>query len=366
MSKITLTTNIVPISDTSIDILSFDIGTINMGIAKMRYDFVTKRLCILNAMLMNIFNPFQTLNENDKEVDTQTKFTVDAYYASEPASVELDQGNKEFSTKQLQSRKRARVTEKTEKVLEFVTDTYPENTAKRRRKALEQPQITKSLANNWALIGAQLSCAFEAHKFINSLDEVDFIIIEQQQRTNVLTRAICMSIVTYYETKRQLQPQVNKRFRSSATEHALWTMGPFIKICSAVNKLSHDIVEAMHNDWIFEQPSCTKKLTATQIRALLKKHFIPPPVDTSSYSKRKISSKHEITKLFCNSLILKARSLSFQQSPTVPPEKCSEEIIEQLTEENVNNYAFWIVNQLGEKNNVTDALLQAFAWIQKL
>lgn len=351
--------SVFPPNENSIDIVSYDIGTKNMGVARIRYDFATHKLCILNAMLLNIYHPFQMLNENDKDADTE--FRVDAYYANKPIQQTLQTGNHEFSQKQFLSRKRARITQLPAQTLQFLTDTHPQNTAKRRRTKLNQPTISKALEKNWALLGAQLTYSIDAHKWMSDICDIDFILLEQQDRTNVQTRAIMLSLVTFYETKRLQASNRVRTATNSAAATPLWDLCPLIKVCSSSNKLGHLITRAMRTQWTVTSSSSEYFMTPVQIRALLKKHFKPPAsdvADTSDYSKRKISSKDEVTYFFCQDVINRARTLS----PLA--EKCPENVIEQIARQPVNAYAHWIVNQLGEKNNVTDAILQTFAWIQ--
>lgn len=390
MSKVTTQKNITctdapfPPCDTTIDVVSFDIGTINMGVARVRYDYTSHRLCVLNAMLLNIFHPFQRLNENDAEHDKDTTFPVSAYYAAATLT-DIVAENRAFSQQQLLCRKRARVCENTEHALQFATDMHPSGTAKRRHTKFNQSQIPATLADNWALIGAQLSLAIEAHRWMSQLDDIDFILIEQQDRANPKARAISLALVTFFETKRHLQPLSRRRPQTHMHEHAptgsqplssplsspLVTLGPFIKICSASNKLAHSTTRAMRQNWSIvasRQSTAVPTLIAeAQVKAVLKKHFHPPQssvADTSNYAKRKISSKDEMTAFFCRPIIERARALAAERHPVLP-ETCDEDIVKRVAHEPVNAYAHWIVNQLGAKNNVTDALLQAFSWLEQ-
>jgi hypothetical protein len=150
-----------------------------------------------------------------------------------------------------------------------------------------------------------------------------------------------------------------------------FALAPFIKVCSASNKLAHATVAAMRTSWsTVSVHASTLRMTPVQVKALLKKHFLPPAaqdtVNTKTYSKRKISSKDEITCFFCRASIESARAKSLAGGGrTSLPATCDESIVERVSQEPVNAYAHWIVNQLQQKNNVTDALLQAFSWIQQ-
>lgn len=363
----------LPKTDTTIDILSFDIGTVNMGVARVRYDFARGRVCVMNAMLLNIFHPFQMLNENDKHdesIASTTAFPVAAYEHHRVESERVANRqilNCAYSEKQRVSRKRARIVEKTEHALQFASDRHPERTAKRRRAKIEQSTLPKTLADNWALIGAQLTLALSGHAWMANMQDLEFILLEQQDRTNPKARAICMSIVTFYETKRHTQTDVSQRRQTDG----YWHLAPFIKICSASNKLAQKMTAALRSgSWTMQSVAATQvtsganQLTDVQTRALLKKHFHLPTSDVANsetYSKRKISSVDEITAFFCSNIIAKARA----QSATPLPEKCEERVVQMLAREPVNAYAHWIINQLKEKNNVTDALLQAFSWIEQ-
>jgi hypothetical protein len=379
--RIVCTDAVLARTSTSIDIVSIDIGTINMGVARIRYDYASGNLCILNAMLLSIFNPFQMLNDNDAGHDETTTFPVDAYYAQPPSDAQRAQDNTRFSQQQLLSRKRARITEKNDATLQFATDMHPSNGAKRRRTKLNAPQIPAALAENWALIGAQLTLALQAHAWIS--ENVDFLLVEQQDRSNPKARAVSLAIVTFFETKRHMclqqangqpqqpQPQQQQQQQQRGGHFAL---APFIKVCSASNKLAHATVAAMRTSWttVSVHDASTLRMTPVQVKALLKKHFLPPAtqdtVNTETYSKRKISSKDEITSFFCRASIESARAKSLADGADRTsrlPATCAESIVERVAQEPVNAYAHWIVNQLQKKNNVTDALLQAFSWIQQ-
>ncbi len=309
-------------------------------------------------MLLNIYNPLQILNENDAEVDEKTKFPVSAYYAEpipEQTTVNL---NKQFSTAQFLSRKRARITEHTEHALEFATNNHPANAAKRRRTKLETKTISNALANSGPLMYAQLSHSLDIHTWISDIADIDFILLEQQLQSKAENVAIFASLITFFEMKRKLLPP-------RAVDNTNWHLKPFIKSCSASNKLAQ-VTDALHETWKMSDNQNEKFMTAVQIRALLKEHFTATTsmVNTEDYGKRKISSKKEITHFFCGNLINKAREFSRGNNGTLP-EVCSEAVIERLATVPVNSYAHWIVNQLKEKNNVTDAILQAFAWMNQ-
>ena len=85
-------------------------------------------------------------------------------------------------------------------------------------------------------------------------------------------------------------------------------------------------------------------------------------VNTEDYGKRKISSKKEVTHFFCSHFIKKAQELARNPDGTLP-EVCPETVIGALSHIPVNSYAYWVANQLRQVNNVTDAILQAFAWM---
>ena len=346
------------VTESTIDLLSFDIGEINMGVARIRYDYVSKKFCILNAMLMNIYNPLQIVNENDLNVEEQPSFPVSAYYAESISENTVKQLNKQFSNEQLLSRKRARITEHTDQALEFATNKHPQKVAKRRRTKFESKEISNSLAKSGPLMYAQLVHSLDIHTWISDISNIHFILLEQQLQSKAENVAIFASLITFFEMKRK-QLATNNQVNSENN----WNLKPFIKSCSASNKLAQ-VTDALHESWIMHDESNEKFMTAVQIRALLKEHFLVTEsmVNTQDYGKRKISSKKEITHFFCGNLIKKAREMSLQADGTLP-KICSETVINRLTREPVNSYAHWIVNQLKEKNNVTDAILQAFAWI---
>lgn len=366
--QITLCEELIPQSDTSLDILSFDIGTINMGVTRIRYDYATLRVTIMNAMLLSIFNPLQIVNDNDRDDESkQVTFPVSAYYhnGTAPTEAERRQLNRSFSAQQRRCRKRALIADKTEQTLQYVSGQHPSRTVKRRRTKLEQSNISKSLEENWALIGAQLVHAIEAHDWISNTHTIDFILLEQQERTNVKMRSIMMALSTYFELKRFSHHSAKpRRVRAPQTVDSQWHEAPFIKICSSSNKLSADTFAALQTTWQLRvKPDSPLRIGGNEMRKMLKKHFKREehaPANTETYSKRKISSSDEITKLFCRDIIQRARSLS-PDSVDV----CPAAVVDQLVAEPANAYAHWITAQLKEKNNVTDALLQAFAWIEQ-
>jgi len=340
-----------------------------MGIARVRYNYKLQKVCILNAMLLSIFNPWQMLNSNDTEDARSEKirFPVEAYYAvgCRPDDSQRSLRNEAFSKQQKLCRKRARVVEKTEHALQFATGRHPARTVKRRRTKIEQASTTKSLEKSWSLVAAQLVLSLNTHAWLSNVQALDFILVEQQDRSGVGARAIFLALIAFYETKRtavEVEPPTDEGVNNT---ESLLHLRPFVKICSSSNKLANVTTEALRTRWRMERPQTqAHKMSEIKVRALLKKHLHPPAAETANsdtYSKRKISSVDEITAFFCADTIKAAR----QQSGQPLPPKCDEQIVRQLAAQPVNAYAKWIVNQNREKNNVTDALLQAFAWIEQ-
>lgn len=357
MSNFTCIDAILPQSTETIDILSFDIGEINMGIAKIRFDYKTRQFCILNAMLLNIYHPLQRLNENDAETDEATSFPVDAYYAIPPTEQAIQQLNKKFSDTQFVSRKRARITEHTENALEFATNRHPSNVAKRRRAKLDSKTVSQGLAASGPLMYAQLLNAMDIHDWISDISTIDFILLEQQLQSKAENVAIFASLIMFFESKRKLLPE------RAASNNDNWHLKPFIKSCSPANKLAK-VTDALHENWSMSDQSNVNCLAPTVIRKLLKDHFVVTTsmVNTEDYGKRKISSKKEVTHFFCSHFIKKAQELARNPDGTLP-EVCPETVIGALSHIPVNSYAYWVANQLRQVNNVTDAILQAFAWM---
>jgi len=384
----TFVDGVIPKRSTTIDILSFDVGEINMGVARLRYDYESKSVCMLNGMLLNIFHPLQRLNENDaaalampKQVATPRKkattekpaarrrkrsqdavFSVASFYAEPILESKICELNHQFSQSQHCSRKRARIVENTEEALQFATNLHPQNVAKRRNTRLESKELSAKLETSWPLVFAQLPLAFDAHEWISDISNLDFILVEQQMSENALIKGIFASTIMYFEMKRSLQP-----LRVQDERNTNWHLKPFIKAMSASKKLAQ-VTQSLHESWTLNEPSEKNQfMSQVQIRALLKEHFKPAAslTNTESYGQRKISSKKEVTHFFCSRVIQRARQLCEAEGSAVLPDVCPERIVEKLAREPVNNYAYWIVNQLKEKNNVTDAILQAFAWINE-
>jgi len=384
-------------SDNTIDIVSFDIGTVRMGVTRVRYDYQRRRLCILYAMLLNIYHPYQVLNCNDQDSKDESTFKVKAYqhtahpFGCESASQSRQtraQLNAAFSQKQSFSRKRALIVENSEQALQFYSARHPPHTKKRREAKFAKKEISKALAKGWVLDSAQLVLALNGHDWISgeSADgPLDFCLLEQQDPKNIHMRALCMSVATYYETRRQMALQLKQKAAECAdtsefATQALRSLRPIVKICSSSNKLAHGITDALHTRWSVSRQmrddSSTLRLTAVQIRALCKKYFSVPSensvANSENYSKRKISSVAEITRFFCRPLLEEARSRTKRYcersliQTNVTPNKCPEAVVESLARSfPVGAYAHWLVNQQAEKNNITDALLQVFSWIEQ-
>lgn len=358
MSDFVCVDGVLPRSTTSIDILSFDIGKINMGVVKLRYDYSSKRFCILNKMLLNIRHPLQRLNENDTD-QVGVEFPVESFYAEPIEEARIKQLNKTFSDKQQILRKRARVTEQTEFALQFATGIYPSNVAKRRKAKLDSKTISATLEKSGPLKHAELVEALEIHAWISDISLIDFILLENQTTNNGPMREIFAGIIVYFEMKRQLTiqrpPHMSNNFH----------LAPFIKSCSASNKLA-EVTDALYINWKIESTKTHLFLTKIQLRALMKEHFkiTSSTVNTENYGKRKISSVKEMTHFFCDKIIKKARELARNSDGSLP-DVCPEQVLETLQTFPVNSHAHWIVNQLQKKVNVTDAILQAFAWMNQ-
>ncbi len=360
MSDFICVDSVICRSTTSIDLLSFDIGQINMGIIKIRYDYATKRFCILNMMLLNIRHPLQRLNENDAE-EVGVEFPVDSYYAQPINEFEIRQLNHTFSERQHVLRKRARVTEQTEFALQFATNGHPSNVAKRRKAKLELRTVSATLERSGPLKHAELIEALDIHEWISDLSQMDFILLENQTTNNGPMREIFAGIIVYFEMKRRLTaPRSNVQIGTSNLN-----LAPFIKSCSASNKLA-EVTDALYVNWKIESSRNDLFLTIVQLRKLLKDHFqvTSSTVNTENYGKRKISSVKEMTHFFCDKIIKKARELARNPDGSLP-DVCPEHVLETLATFPVNSHAYWIVNQLGKKVNVTDAILQAFAWMNQ-
>lgn len=301
---IQITENIFPKCKSCIDIVSFDVGTVNLACVKTRFCADNKSCCVVNCVLMDIKHPEESLSA-DKHHECGDKRKKPEYvepFPSNPLS-EKKIIISEFHKKFLQ-------------VSENKSETY-EDDILRLPFALEM-----------------IEWAYDS--------DVDHVIIEIQKRDNILMRIVGYSIMTFYQTQRWIRIKNSIPELKSLSENAKITMFP------STLKLSAEILTILSQSWNLvltgetgtpyvedkvQKEKVQEKIEIEEVEILNEKAFLKK----SSHSQRKTTSILVVANLF------KSCHVTQRTHP----------------------FRHWLETQRREKNNICDALLQSFAWIVK-
>lgn len=333
MATWTITTRPFAKSRSSLDIVSFDVGTVHLGVVRVRYDTQLHRCCIVEAAVVDVYAPRASLR-GDEEFRAGA---ASARARRKPDRIEPFHGSTWPDAPQPAPPLADAHAEQHQQLLDV---------AQRERSAPKRRQRASVL---WELQFQLLPLALDCVPWLHDAD-IDRVLVEQQQYDNTVMRCISYAIVGYFTTRRSAlvlqaaDPDADLQRRALGRHCALQIFPSTLKLNKAyVNTLTttcavDTLSEPLHASLLqIVRPGSASSASSAQARAESTDDDVEPAsnvhdelVSHASHAHKKVSAIR---------------------------------VVDSMFDAHTHPFGHWLEAQRQAKHNVCDALLQAFAWI---
>lgn len=370
---ITLTARPFDRTDQCIDLVSFDVGTTHLGIARVRYDRAARRCCIVQGAQIDIYHPHRSL-----ELDTVFRGVSKRKRQRKPAHVEPFDAHQWPPSPSTTIAIGAATAGVAASSANDDDDDGPEEVQEEtvvqafHRRMLREKQTLREQANTlsqqWMHDVELMPFALHLVPWLHDTS-IDRVLVEQQDQINTQMRCIGYCIFDIFQTRRMLALEHPMVPIASISEHAALELFP------STLKLSQWVINVLLQSWrvytdaslAYDAPAChdddddddddddkeanerrgeagvrersvevvERERKRRKKAAAVKTH--DDLVNHASHGKKKASAVRVLTHLF------------------TPDRRAQHQ----------HPFYHWLSVQRSEKHNVCDAILQAFAWIIK-
>lgn len=338
-----------------IDIVSFDVGTTHLAVARLRYDRQRFRCCIVEAALIDIYNPWQSLRP-----DKQFRSSEKSRKQRKPAHVEPFSGAEWPAIPAKENEE-----EKQQELYRFHAEMLEKKRIKRAEETNEALQWTHDVE--------MLSLALHWVPWLHD-HQIDRVLVEQQQYDNTKMRCISYCLLDMFQTRRlvalslcpaPLVPSISKEATlelfPSTLKLSQWVINVLLQswtvlpdptlLYSAPKEEEKEEDEEEDDDGDGEEEKGVTVRTLEEVEEARKQRakknrnntmLHDDLVDHATHGTKKQSASRVLTYFFT------------PRSPT-PDRKPDRQ----------HPFHNWLTVQRAEKHNVCDAVLQAIAFIIK-
>lgn len=331
MEQWTLTARPFAKTNPCIDVVSFDVGTVNLGIVRVRYDTAAHRCCLVHAMVLDMYEPRRSL-----DVDTEFRAGAQSVRTRKPRHIEpFDGDHWPDPPPEVPA-------------LPRVHQEHHAHLLDAARREREAPKRKQRAAVLWELQFQLLPLALDHVPWLQD-DAVDRVLVEQQQYDNTVMRCVSYAIVSYYATRRSARLLAEA---PSAVASAVSTECQ-LQIFPSTNKLSKAYINAL---------GCTCHVqTLAEPLTVSLLHMVRPaaqPIggaqDNDDTDSDETTSEAVGTNL--HDLLVSHKSHAHKKASAT-------RVLVKLFDAHTHPFGHWLESQRQAKHNVCDALLQALAWI---
>lgn len=368
--QICMTSRPFPKTSSCIDVVSYDVGTTHLAVARLRFDRDNMACCIVEGALIDIYNPWDSLKLDIKFGQGNQRKNGKPDHV-EPFSAQ--------TWPPLRGKQIVHPNSETDKHLRK----FHENVLQQKKETREEAK-TESL--QWAHDVEVLSLALHWIPWIHGSD-IDHVLFEQQQHDNTKMRCISYCLLDTYQNRRLLAISLQEKGRiASVGEKTVLELFP------STLKLSPKIINLLLQSWIvMPSKSCSykepKKAPASK-RTILEQHQQQAREKQQTGEKEeegvKVKSLQEIedarkqrAKNNRNNTMLhddlvdhathgtKKQSASRVLTYFFKPKPIKSDNGSEIPSKIQHPFYNWLMTQRAEKHNVCDAILQAMAFIIK-
>lgn len=241
-----------------IDLISFDVGTTHLAVARIRYDRAHNRCCIVNAVQMDIYNPWRSL-------------MLDADYRHADGSVKNKRQRKPGHVEPFDGS--VWPSWKTKSEIASVIDANNANKGGSltdfHKRILDEKRVLReketSQTHRWVHDVELMPLALHNIEWLHDTD-IDRVLVEQQQYDNTKMRCISYCLLDMFQTRRlcaflqqqqqQCEPEQQQNIPALGS-HAVLEMFP------STMKLSKWVINILLQSWRVEADQ-TLALSASQ------------------------------------------------------------------------------------------------------
>lgn len=322
-----------PFAKTSacIDVVSFDVGTVNLGCVRVRYDTAAHRCCLVHAMVLDMYEPRRSLG-----ADTAFRAGAQSVRARKPTHIEPFDGDCWPDPPPAPP------------PLPSAHQEHHAHLLDAARREREAPKRKQRAAVLWELQFQLLPLALDHVPWLQD-DAVDRVLVEQQQYDNTVMRCVSYAIVSYYATRRSARLLVSDPAPAAAPAAPAVSTKCHLQIFPSTIKLSKAYINALGR-------TCQVQALAEPLAASLL-HMVRPAAQASGGAQHNDEGDTDeaVGSNLHDALVSHASHAHKKASAA--------RVLGKLFDAHTHPFGHWLESQRQAKHNVCDALLQALAWI---